>query len=222
MARKRNNKKDDAKKNAPENVWDKVEKKDLVLVAEEINDLMGLEPAIKTDRKATKESIYNDISGTVSQFEEDDELTQEAIDIMITLEFDLPDSMTGGADEGADEGDDEGADEGADEGDDEGDDEKEKKPARGGRRGGKKDSGKASGKDSGKDDEKPKKKANKGPSAYATMLDILCDDPGITKDEFRKAMDKTKIEYKDSAFNTAYSSANSIFKRLRENKLLKK
>lgn len=95
----------------------------------------------------------------------------------------------------------------------------------GGRKGGRNRSKSEKEKSSGsnkKSNSKAEKTAKKGPSAYATMLDILCDEPSIDKDEFRKRMDKTKMDYKDTAFNTAFSSCQSIFKRLKDNKLLKK
>lgn len=67
-----------------------------------------------------------------------------------------------------------------------------------------------------------KKAVRKVAGAYSKMIDILCSHPGMSRDDLRKRLAKKGVkEYKDTAFNTAYQSCNSVFNRLASNGKLK-
>lgn len=67
-----------------------VTRKLLIVVAEDFNKVMGLNPPIKTGRKITKDMLIEDLVEAAKEVQKDDTLKQETIEFLTALGIKLP------------------------------------------------------------------------------------------------------------------------------------
>lgn len=67
-----------------------VTKKLLIVVAEDFNKVMRLDPPIKSGRKITKDMLIEDLVEAAKEIQKNDILKQETVEILTTLKIKLP------------------------------------------------------------------------------------------------------------------------------------
>jgi len=69
---------------------DEITKKVLIAVAEDLNKVMGLDPAIEVNRQITNAKIEKDLIEAAKELLKDDEITDKSKEVLITLGVELP------------------------------------------------------------------------------------------------------------------------------------
>jgi outer membrane biosynthesis protein TonB len=206
----------------------KVSRAALVAAAEELNELMGLDPEINVSDNVKDAALIKEIVENAGDLVVADKISYETFKTLEALEIDLPmtepkapKGVKPAAKKEVEPAPEEKIEEEVVE---------KKKP----------DSKKPFAKkeiepdpaDSDEDDKKSKaskkpaagkkEKKEKGPSAYGTTVAAMCEDPDMSFADLLKILKKKGIDTDNkSAINTGYSVVRKIVASLRENKLMK-